>query len=63
MSPKGSDRGSDDSLEPSSQNVVYGRVVTSPARVDFSTGAHGTKEENNVNAKILAALDGLQDLL
>ena len=63
MSPNGSDRGSDDGLEPPSQNLVYETVVTSPARVDFAAGGRGTSEDNNVNANILAALERLQDRL
>lgn len=61
MSPKGSVKGSDDGEQLSSQNVVPETVVTSPARVDFAAGAQVTGEDNNVNAKILAALEGLQD--
>ena len=63
ISPNGSDKGSDDGLEPLSQNVVYETVVLYPARVDFAAGAHGTSEDNNVNANILAALERLQDRL
>ena len=31
--------------------------------MDSAAGAHGTGEDNNVNAKILFALEGLQDCL
>ena len=63
MSPKGSDRGSDDGLDPLSQNIVYETIVTSPARLDFVASAHETGKDINVNGKILAALEGLQDRL
>ena len=50
-------------MEPPSRNVDYETVVTSSARVDFAAGTHGTGEDNNVNAKILAKLECLQDCL
>ena len=60
MSPNGLDRGIDDGLKPPSCRLRERHISSA---LGVAACAYGTGKDYNVNAKILAALEGLQERL